>query len=88
MKILDQFKLREIAGEHILVHQGTLGVNFTKVISLNESACFLFEAFLGKDFCVEDVAAALVAHYGIDSALAATDAAKWVEALINCGVIE
>ena len=33
MKINPKFRLREIAGEHILVNQGVMGVCLTHVIS-------------------------------------------------------
>ena len=87
MKINTEHKLREIAGESVVVQQGKVGSDLTKIISLNSSAKYLYETFVGKEFTVEDVAAALVDHYGIDTERAAQDAAKWVDALVSCTVI-
>ena len=56
LKIDPKFRLREIAGEHILVNQGVMGVSLTRVISLNESAVLLFNQLVGKDFTPEDAA--------------------------------
>ena len=42
MKIRDQYKVREIAGEHVVIMQGRYGADMTRVISLNESALFLW----------------------------------------------
>ena len=38
MKIREEYKVREMAGEHVVIMQGRLGVDMTKIISLNESA--------------------------------------------------
>lgn len=88
MKINHWCKLREIAGEHIIVNQGMQGVDLTKIISMNKSACFLFEQLQGKDFEIEDAAALLADKYGISAEKAAEDARKWIEALKKCKVIE
>lgn len=88
MKIKSEYKIREIAGEAIIVNQGRPGVDLTRIITLNSSARFLYETFASREFEVADVAAALVDNYGIDTALAGTDASKWVESLKNCGIIE
>ncbi len=87
MKIDAKFKIREIAGEHVIVNQGSSNANLTKIISLNASACVLFEAFVGREFTLEDAAGCLVEHYGIDGELARKDAESWAEALKNCGII-
>ena len=87
MRIDLKFKLREIAGEHLLVNQGTPEVNLTEVISLNESACFLFKRFAGKPFALEEVAEALMSKYGLSPAKAAKDAALWVKRMKQCEVI-
>ena len=59
----------------------------TRVISLNSTAKFLYEFFVGKDFAVEDVSAALVGEYGITKEQADIDAAKWVLSLKDCHII-
>ena len=88
MRINPNYKLREIAGETIVVNQGISNVNMTRIISLNKSARLLYEEMVGKDFTVEDVAKALVNKYEIGDELALKDAHKWVESLKECGVIE
>ena len=35
MKIREEYKVREMAGEHVVIMQGRLGVDMTKIISLN-----------------------------------------------------
>ena len=53
MKINPDFKLREIAGETIIVNQGTANVNMTRIISLNASAKLLYTTLSEKDFTLE-----------------------------------
>ena len=88
MKINPKFKIRELAGEAIVVNQGTANVNMTKIISLNSSARLLYEALAERDFTVEDAAKVLVETYGISKEVALKDAAKWVVSLEQCGIIQ
>ena len=88
MKIKSDYKLREIAGETIIVNQGTGSINMTKIISLNASARMLYETLAEKEFSVEDAAQVLISTYGISNELAQKDADNWINDLKNCGVIE
>jgi hypothetical protein len=87
MRINDKYKVREMAGEHVVIMQGAHGSDLTRIISLNESALYLWKAIEGRDFEVEDVAALLAEHYGIDDEIAQRDAAIWVDKLSECGLI-
>ena len=88
MKINSNYKIREIAGETIVVNQGTANVNMTRIISLNASARLLYEALAGREFTAEDAANVLVDTYGIGEEQALKDATVWIESLQKCGVIE
>lgn len=88
MKIKQQYKVREMAGEHVVIMQGKLGSDLTRIISLNESALYLWRAVEGKEFDVNLVADLLAEHYGIDDEVAQRDAARWIERLEECGLIE
>ena len=88
MKINSNYKLREVAGETIVVNQGTAGMDMTRIISLNASAKLLYESLAEKEFTTEDAADVLTATYGIGREQALKDAQVWVEALQKCGIIE
>ncbi len=88
MKLNPNYKLREIAGECIVVNQGESEVSMTKIISLNESARVLYEALQGKEFELEDAAKTLVDTYQIAQDQAERDAAKWIASLKGCGIID
>ena len=88
MKINPIYKLRSIAGETIVVNQGTAEVNMTRIISLNASARLLYESLAEKEFTTEDAAHILTTTYGIAHEQALKDAQVWVDALMKCKVIE
>ena len=87
MKINSNYKLREIAGETIVVNQGTANVDMTRIISLNASARMLYEQLVEKEFTLEDAAQILVSAYGIGEEQALNDARVWADALKKCNVI-
>lgn len=88
MRIKPNFKLREIAGETIVVNQGSADINLTRIISLNSSARLLYTSLEGKTFSLDDVAQVLEETYGLEHEQALCDAGKWVEALKQYEVIE
>lgn len=87
MKIREEYKVREMAGEHVVIMQGRQGVDMTKIISLNESALYLWNALAGRDFSIDDAARLLTERYAIDAATASRDAAAWVGKLRECNLI-
>ena len=87
MKINPKHTLRTIAGETIIVNQGSTHTDMTRIISLNASARMLWEALNGREFAIEDAAALLVQTYGIAEEQALTDATRWAESLKGCGGI-
>lgn len=88
MKINRNYKIREIAGETIVVNQGTANVNMTRIISLNQTAKFLYEQLQDKEFELEDAAQLLVDAFGITKEVAMKDVAVWVDSLKKCGIVE
>ena len=88
MKIKQGCKVREIAGENVVVMQGQSGTDFTRIITLNDSALLLWQSLENKDFTNEDAASVLTDNYEVDAATAARDAAAWVERMTECGLIE
>lgn len=88
MKIKDTYKVREIAGENLIVGQGRTQADMTKVISLNSSAVLLWRELQGRDFSTDDAARILMERYGISPEKALADAGKWVAALVEQGIVE
>ena len=88
MKIKDNFKVRKIAGENLIVNQGATHSDLTKIISLNPTAVMLWESLSGKDFTEEEAADILVDKFKIDQATALQDVRKWLETMKSEGIIE
>lgn len=78
------FKMRPLGREYIITAESLSRVDFNRMISLNESAAYLWEAVEGKEFTVDNLAELLMEKYGIDRELAERDskalASKWIEA--------
>ncbi len=88
MKIVKGFTLRSVAGEMIVSGESVAQINFNKLISLNESAAYLWSEVVGSDFTVERLAELLVAKYEIDEALAMKDATSVAKSWAEVGLIE
>ena len=88
MKINDNFKVRKIAGENLIINQGTTHSDLTKIISLNDTAVYLWNELLGKEFSLDDAADLLVKKFGIDKETALRDAGKWIDTMKSEKVIE
>ena len=87
MKISEKYKVREMAGEHIIVLPGRYGADMTRVVALNATSLYLWEQLVGREFDLEEVVRLLVEKYEIDPETARTDAEKWVEQLHTCGIL-
>ena len=81
--------MRTLLGEHIIVAEGFEQVNFNKMISLNETAAYLWEAVSNRDsFTVEDLRDLLLAEYEVEEDIAAADAKAIAERWIEIGIAE
>lgn len=83
MRLIEGFRLRDVMGQATVIGEGVGQVNFNKLVTLNESAAFLWKSVEGKEFTEDTLATLLKDKYGIDEELAARDAAavasKWIE---------
>jgi hypothetical protein len=88
MKIKNGFILREMCGENIVAAEGIENINFNKLISLNESAAYLWKELAGKEFTIEEMANLLISRYEIDRELAIKDSTNLCEAWIKAEIAE
>ena len=79
MKIKKGFVLRNICGENIIVAEGKENIDFTKIISMNESSAYLWESVKDTEFDASTLKELLCAEYDVDETTAKNDA----EALLN-----
>ena len=88
MKICEGMVLRSLAGCFIVTGDGRSPIDFSKVISLNETAAYLWGEVKDKEFSVDDLAALLTARYDVDEQTAKADAGKLVESWRDAGLLE
>lgn len=89
MRIRREYSVRELAGEHVIVAPAPRGgADFTRILALNASALYLWEALQERDFSPEEAAQLLVARYDVAPDVARDDARRWIERLTDCGIIE
>jgi hypothetical protein len=89
MKIKSKYKVRDIAGEKVIILQGEKGTDMTQLVSLNSSAEWLYDQLRERgDFDLADVVALLVERYDIDPETATRDAQAWADRLTEFGIIE
>lgn len=79
--------MRAFAKEHIIVGESLKQVNFNKMISLNETAAYLWENIEGKDFTEEDMVKLLLDKYDVDEETATKDVKNLVSQWISAGIL-
>lgn len=87
MKIKNGFELREMCGEFIIIGTGVENIDFSKVISLNESAASLWREVESKEFTPATLAALLMEQYDVDEATALADATALANQWVSVGVV-
>lgn len=88
MKIKKGFILREMCGEHIVSAEGIENFDFNKVISLNDTAAYLWKAVEDKEFDARTLSALLLEKYEVDPQTAEADAQKLVGIWQEAGLTE
>lgn len=88
MRIKQGYKVREIAGENVVIISGQTGADMTRIITLNQSALLLWDSLFGKEFTIADVQQVLMENYQVESAIALSDAQKWVEKMQQAELLE
>ncbi len=88
MKQKKGFVLREVCGEKVIVGEGVETINFGKLISLNETAAWLWEkaSELG-DFTEEQLAEEICKAYEVEPSQALADIKKIVANWKEIGLI-
>lgn len=88
MQIKPGFELRVICGENIIIAHGVQNIDFSKVITLNESAATVWKAVAGKDFTEQDIVDVLVGEYEVDTTTAQADAHTLVASWKDAGLVD
>lgn len=87
MRTKKGFILRSLGREFILVAEGLEVADANRLISLNESAAFLWKAVEDKEFDAETLVHLLMDEYGITSEVAQKDVASLLQTWQEAGII-
>lgn len=88
MKTKKGFVLRNVCGENIIVAEGKENIDFTKIISMNETAAYLWKNIEGKEFDSDTLMSLLINEYEVDDATANKDAKNIAKQWIEAGIAE
>lgn len=87
MRILDGLVLRPLGREFIVTGDGLSRIDFSKVVSMNATAAYLWEQLQGRDFSEEEMTTLLTARYDVSEEIARADVAKLLESWRKAGVL-
>lgn len=88
MKLNEGFGLRDICGEKVLVAEGLENIDYSKIINLNETAAYLWQNLLGKDFEVEDMVDLILQEYDVNASVAFEDCTELLKQWMKVGMIK
>lgn len=87
MKISKEFVLKEIAGNYVVLPFGENAVSFKAMITLNYTGAFLWKQ-LEVEKNKDELLAAMLEEYDIDTKIAEQDMAEFIESLKVNGILE
>ncbi len=88
MKAKTGFNLRNVCGEQVIVAEGRENIDFSNIISMNETSAYLWNAIQGKDFTVDDLVKLLTQEYDVDEQTARKDAQALAKQWLEAGICE
>lgn len=89
MKQKKGFILRTVCGENVIVGEGLETINFGKLISLNESAAYLWKRATDMgDFTAQQLADALQEEYEVSPEQALSDVERIISEWQEVGIVE
>ena len=88
MKTKVGFNLRQICGENVIIAEGEENIDFSNIISMNESSAYLWKKIQDKEFSEDDLVKLLIEEYEDDEVTAKSDISSLVKSWLNAGIIE
>lgn len=80
MKIADGYMLKNIAGAYVVVPIGNRGVDFSSIISVNETGAFIWKQ-LETDVTPEQILKNMLAEYDVSEEQAKADIDAFIQTL-------
>lgn len=89
MKVKNGFEMQNVCGEHIIVPAGIENVDYSKIISMNPTAAYLWEKVAAmEEFSIDEMVQFLLDEYEVTEEVAHEDCKLIVERWAEIGLIE
>lgn len=89
MKTKPGFNIRNVCGQNLIVGEGEENIDFSSIISMNETSTYLWKAVQKMDnFTVEDMVDLLQKEYEVDHDTAFNDCERLAAQWGKTGIIE
>ena len=88
MKLKDNLTIRKIGDEYMMVSESGSGLDYTRVISLNNSAAYLVMEVQQKEFTKEEWVTMLIDKYEVDKERAEADVQLLIDKLRKEGLFD
>jgi hypothetical protein len=89
MKIKTGFEMQNVCDEYIIVPAGVENVDYSKIISMNPTAAYLWENVATmEEFTIEDMVQFLLKEYEVEENVAREDCRLITERWIEMGLAE
>lgn len=89
MKVKEGFELQNVCNEHLLIPAGIENVDFSKIISLNPTAAYLWENVASMEtFTIDTLVELLLQEYEVDEPTAREDSEMIAQRWIETGIAE
>lgn len=88
MKIKDNLSVRKIGNEYMIVSDSDAGLDYTRVISLNETAAYLVEEVGKREFTKNEWIELLMNKYDVEREVAQADVQVLIDKFVKEGLFE
>lgn len=86
MKVNNEFVLREIAGDYIIIPTGKMALEFNGMITTNEVGVFLWKK-LQEETTFEELLQAVLGEYDVEEEVAKADIQEFLDNLVKGGIL-
>lgn len=86
MKVNNEFVLREIAGDYIIIPTGKMALEFNGMITTNEVGVLLWKK-LQEETTFEELLQAVLGEYDVEEEVAKADIQEFLDNLVKGGIL-
>ena len=88
MKLKENLTVRKIGDEYMMVSDSDAGLDYTRVISLNETAAYLVEEVGKREFTKDEWIELLMNKYDVEREVAVADVEVLIDKFVKEGLVD